>query len=278
MNVTRLTAIFQLTTAPPDLTFSQPHTAGWTESFYTTLNPSGYNTPWNLTLNRRARLLPNQASILGFRTQQFTLTGNKLIPGGATSGKYLYPGNPVLTTDLPQVALELSFTGAGVPNTSRPVLRGIPDIIMQGGEYTPFPAFSAALTQYIASLVGTNFGFVGRDLSQQAIKVQSIVGNVLTTQGPIPGWAVNDYIRLFRVTNLVKVPVKGSFTSTVGAGANQYVLHGYTGGDCGASGTVRRDLIAYFNYGAGTFGRALVKKVGRPSQGYRGRRSKSRAA
>ena len=277
MLVTRLTNVFQLTTTPTNLTRAVPHTAGWTESLWTTLTPSAIDPFWTVWQNKRALLLPTQASIVGYRSQVYTMTGNKLLPGGASSGKQQTPGNSQLVTDLPQVSLEITLQASGAPNNARPVLRGMPDSIMLGGEYQPTPTFSAFFTQFRTALVGFNFGFIGRDLAQASVRVLSIAGGIITLDAvPATGLAVGDFVRLNRVTSEAGNPIKGAFRVAVIA-ANVITVTGLNATVTQPSGTLRRDQLAYFAIGDVRPGRAVVKKVGRPLQGYRGRRSKQTA-
>jgi hypothetical protein len=273
----RLTNIFQLTTAPTNLARAHTHIAGWSESFWTNLNASAYTPLWNDIRNKRATLLPVSAAIVGFRVQSFTISGNKLLPGGATSGRLNIPGNASNITDLPQVSLMLNcLAGGGNPNSSRMVLRGMPDAIMIGGEYQPTPAFAGQVTLLCNAFTGFNFGFIGRDLAQAAVRVNKIVANVITLDAmPGTGLNVGDFIRFHRVTDDNGDPVKGAFVVTQIAGLQITVL-GLDATLSQPSGTLRRDLLAMFNFGNVTPIRAIVKKVGRPFEQYRGRRSKTK--
>lgn len=274
----RLTNIFQLTTAPTNLARAHTHIAGWSESFWTNLNPTAFQPPWATIRNQRATLLPVTAAIVGFRVQFFTISGNKLLPGGAVSGRLNIPGNASNITDLPQVSLMLNcLAGGGNPNSSRMVLRGMPDAIMIGGEYQPTPAFAGQVTLLCNSFQGFNFGFIGRDLSQASVRVNKITGNVVVIDAlPATGLNVGDFIRFHRVNDDSGNPVKGAFVVTQIAGL-QITCQGLDATLTQPSGTLRRDLLAMFNFGTVTPIRAIVKKVGRPFEQYRGRRSKTRA-
>lgn len=273
----RLTMIFQLTTTPTNLARAHQHIGGWSESVWTNLNPSAY-TPLFITVQqRRANLLPASAALVGLRSQSFTISGNKLLPGGAASSRVNLPGNASFVTDLPQVSLLLDAQAAGAPNSSRLTLRGMPDSIMIGGEYQPTPAFAGAVTLFCNSLVGLNFGFVGRDLAQASVRVNKIAANVVTVDAiPGTGLAVGDYIRFHRVTDDNGNPVKGAFVVT-GIAGNLLTVQGLDATLTTPSGTLRRDLLQMFGFGPITPIRAVVKKVGRPFEQYRGRRSKVRA-
>lgn len=276
MALTRLTNILQLATTPTDLTKASVHVGGWSESFWTLLNPSAYNPLWFVQQQKRANLLPSSAKVVGFRTQVYTISGNKLLPGGATSGRQNLPGSLGSSADLPQVALMLNCSAQGAPNQSRMILRGMPDPIMIGGEYQPFPAFSGLVTQFVNSMIGFNFGFIGRDLSQASVRVLKIAANIITVEAiPATGLAVGDFVRLHRVFDVNGLPVKGAFVVTAIAGLNINV-QGLNATVNDPSGTLRRDLLTFLPYQSISPIRAVVKKVGRPFEQYRGRRSKTR--
>lgn len=277
MLVRRLTTVFQLATLPTDLTTAGVHVAGWTESIWTSLSPQAYTPLWATVQNKRAIMLPNQARIVGYRVQQYTIDGNKLLPGGSSAGRQNLPGSSNLLTDLPQVSLQVSSSANGNPNTSRQMLRGMPDTIMKGGEYQPDTAFKTAFTNYANALKGNNFGFIGRDLSQDSVRVLSIAGNTIFHKAP-PATGLNrpDYIRLNRVYDDAGQPVTGTF-EVVSVGLDSVIVKNLNRTVTHASGTYRRDQLVYMTYLDLQPIRAMVKKVGRPSEQYRGRRSKIRA-
>lgn len=270
----RITTLFGLTTSPTQPADAQAHSAGWSESFWS--NGSISLASWLPYATMRANLLPSQAQIIGFRQQTYTIDGNKLLPGGSQVFKRIVPGASGLACDVPQLGLELSGQGAGVPNTSRFVLRGIPDGIAVNGEYTPTPAFKNALSTMMAQFIGAPpYGFIGRDLSQVPQRVVSINAGVLTTGGIIAG-VVNGstFVRLHRVMADDGDTVSGTFLVTAGAGTAALTLQGLAKTVSKSNGTARLDKIAFIPYGAMSTGRILVKKVGRPSSSYRGRASK----
>jgi hypothetical protein len=126
-------------------------------------------------------------------------------------------------------------------------------------------------------MIGFNFGFIGRDLAQASVRVLKIAVNLITLEAiPGTGLAIGDFIRLHRVFDDNNLPVKGAFVVTAIA-ANIITVQGLNATVTEPSGTLRRDLLTFFNYGAIAPIRAVVKKVGRPFEQYRGRRSKTRA-
>lgn len=277
MPLFRYTNIMQLTTVPLQPTYATSHIGGWSESFWSSDAPAAIDARWLEQQRKRAGLLPATATIVGYRTQEYLIAGNVLVPGGATSGRQLMPGRNALGTDIPQMALMLQQRAAGAPNTARMTLRGIPDLAVGGGEYNPTGNFTAALSLYKKSMVGQNMGFVGRDLSQALVRVNAIDGAIITVSAiPATGLVVGDFVRLNRVHGNDGKPIKGAFRVVQIAGL-QLTVQNLTGALSKPSGSLRRDALQYFPMQSLTEIRVVVKKVGRPFEQYRGRRSKRRA-
>lgn len=273
--LTRFTFLMQITTAPPNKVDASPHTGGWSESFWVDgIVPTNAAAVQTL-LTKRALLLPSQGSIVGVRNAQYDISGNKLIPKGASTAKVNFPGNSSLETDLPQVSLEMAATATGAPNNTRFNLRGIPDVMMSYGEYQPTTAFKAAVTQFGTALLA-GFGFVGRDLSLASQKVNSIAGSNITTLGALGAVVGTDFVIFKRVYDDAGNPVKGSFLVTNALAGNIYTLAGFGPVTMTTpSGLARVDKIAFYTYQTITPARAVVRKIGRPFASYRGRQSKS---
>jgi len=264
--------LFQLNTTPTNLARASAHIAGWSETVWDDSGNVGIGALADLA-TKRALMLPISAKIVGYRVQQFTIVGNQLVPGGTASGAFNFPGNPIYVTDLPQVAVQLKAQAAGAPNTRRFTLRGMPDDIMRGGEYQPDAGFAGKMTQYTDMLVTGGWDFVGRDLSQASVRILGILARVVTTQNPMVGAAVGDFVRLLKVRDENRRPVTGTYAIETILG-NAYTLRNLDPDvKAGASGRIRRDLIAFRAIGSVEVARALVKKVGRPFEQYRGRRS-----
>jgi len=272
--ISRLSLLFSITTTPPDRSAAVPHSGGWSESHWRngTLAADSLDIP--VLARARALLLPQQASIIGFRVALYDLTANKLTPRGTSTGKFLYPGSEGVQTGMPQKSLELSGKGLGEPNSNRMVLRGIPDVMVQQGEYTPTSAFSAKITRFTNVLTLQGWGFIGRDLAQATVRVTSIAGGVVTL--PAAGvFAVGDYMIFRGVTDIDGNPVSGSYLITAAVDDITFTLQGLPAVTVSvASGTCRKDIVKFLLLSDVTPHRAVVRKIGRPFESYRGRGSK----
>ena len=279
-----------VTTDPSDRTAASPHSGGWSESFYTQSGGFQDLDFFQAWANQRAQLLAGECSVVGFRQQNYTISGNKLLPGGAASGHLNYPGTWPKDLDVPQAALMVNFTVGGQPQTIRHRLAGVPDSQVTFGEWQPDPQYRGAVTKYISAVmvgfgVGAPLAAVTHDLAQQEVRVNSITplqdGNTATlvtsgATGTVPG----GYIRLHRVRDDDGLPVSGAFlvnaTQAVGQGQQSYTIAGYLTAQkvTQPNGLARNDLLVVNGITAGVPNRIVVRKIGRPFEQYRGRRSR----
>jgi hypothetical protein len=288
ITVYKLTNIFQVTTAPVDPAAANAHTGGWSESYWTLSPFQTVVAQWNALTSARANLLPIQASSIGWRFQEYSMDKNFLTPKGTQAGPQRFPGRTGILTDLPQVALQIVTRSNAAPNRSNVVLRCMPDDQMTGGEYGPSPVFKGLVTTFqnlLSPATPGPVGFLGRDQSQASVRVLAGSGTDGITIDAVPatGLVVGDYVRFNRIHDSFGRPVIGSFRVTtinpgVPPGSAVITVAGWPSGVVvsKASGTLRRDQLAFFSYKDSRVRRAVVKKVGSPFEKYRGRRSKKR--
>jgi hypothetical protein len=273
----RCSWLFDVTTNPTNLSIASAHSGGWSESHWspnTLPADSGYIRDW---AQYRARLLPSEASIVGFRLENFSIVGNKLLPGGTAGGKFQYPGVYGGDLNLPQDAISCAGASATSTNSAKFNLRCIPDSQIVNGEFQPGSGYLSALNAFLANLVNAVWGFIGRVKSNPSAQVMGIAsGGVVTLSANVGGAPGNGFLRLNRVYDTLGNPVKGTFPMTNVAGPV------YTVSGLGAttvskpSGTARLDGLSFYAYGTTSIGRACSRKIGRPFEQYRGRRSKAR--
>ena len=265
-----------MTTSPTQAIDAQPHSGGWTESFW--LPGTAPIDNWDNYAAFRARLLPKQAALIGYRQQIYTVNGNRLIPGGSASVKKIVPGNSGYDCDVPQMALEISGRAATLANTAKFTLRGIPDSQVTNGEFAPTPPFKTALGNFLANMASPPpYYFVGRDLTQIPQRIVSITGGVLKTQLALAGVVADQtWIRILKCKDDNGRAVKGTFLCTLVAAGNLYTLQGMSQEVTKGNGTARVDALTVIPYNKLSAGRVTVKKIGRPLQSYRGRASKRR--
>jgi len=272
----RVSFLFGLTTEPVSLTVSSAHSAGWSENIWIQNDPD-LTAKITRLAPLRCSMLPIQGSMIGWRTQSYTIVGNKLIPGGSASIRQRFPGNARYQCDVPQMCLSVTLPAQGAPNKAQFKLRGIPDGQVTGGEFNELDAFGQKLIDWKNQLIADSWCMLGRNLTNPSSNVLSIVGNVLTVDVALPGVVANTtYIRLRKVKDVLGRPVVGTFLVTAIAGTS-YTLAGWTHpSNVGISGSCRVDSLVVLPIANVQFptGRITVKKVGRPFESYRGRASR----
>lgn len=272
----RYNMIMQVSTAPDNTEAASSHVGGWSESHWHQSPLSVNDAALKDLLQARARMLPHTAAIVGVRIANYEIVNSTLRPLGASTSKIRQAGNMSYLTDLPQVALELSG-GSNLGNGNRFSCRCIPDSQMQGGEYQPAATFKGYVTQFTNILADRGWGFIGRSLTALQPKILSIANGVLTTSGPLDAVVGETLVTFISVKDANGTPVVGNFRVTELVGDFQFRLEGLPSGlVVGASGYARKLTPIFVDYTSVTPIRAVVRKVGRPFEQYRGRASKRR--
>jgi len=278
----KITMLFGVTTEAVDPSVSSPHSGGWSESLWTAGTTPLTTTQINTLLTARARLLPKQASIVGLRQGIFTLAENKFLPGQSNAQKVNYPGDATLTCNMPQDSLELTGYSNSSINTNRFRVGCLPDEMITKGEYAPTSSYFLRVNGYCALLAagGAAYFFPGRVLDNPTRKVMSIIpaggGTATVILSSSLGGTINEqYLRFNRTKDDDGVAIQGSFLIVGFASPATYTISGWTGQTVtNPSGLARIDQASLFQFRNVVPSRAVVKKIGRPSQGYRGRASK----
>lgn len=276
----RQTLLMQVTTDPQNRAVSAPHSGGWSESFYIAGTTPITGKLLNNLATQRANLLASECTIVGYRSQLVTISGNRLLPGGTGGGSLNFPGGGGGNIGGVENSLMVNFTLNGQPTTVRHRLAGLPDIQVVFGEYAGNVPYPNALNVYLGALTDVGAGGIVRDISgNPEARVVSLAGAVLTTQSTT-GAAVGDYIILRRVRDENGDPVTGSYLVSAAAvvgGMFTYTLLNPPGQTVTKpNGTCRRDVLTFASYTGLNVGRLVYRKIGRPFQQYRGRRSRSR--
>jgi len=277
MTVTRVSFLFQMNTEPQNPAAAMSHAAGWSEGWWANLQLPSSHEFLRRYAEKRATLLPSQAAIIGFRLAYYDISGNALLPKGTQTGKFRYVGASTLHCDLPQVALELNASTQGGPNTTRFVLRGMPDDVMKRGEYDPPRAFSTRMNAFMEFLVSAsaNLGWIGRNIGATTVRINSITdAGLVTTDGDAGGTPGVSWLRILRCRDTQGANVSAAYRILTHPTATTYTIAGWEGQTVEASGLARIDTVQFFDVNGVKIGRAIVRKVGRPFESYRGRASK----
>lgn len=274
----KVSILFQCLTGGPTGGFGgSSHVGGWSESVY--YNSSDINAlrarllttgSWGFPLvTARAALLPASASIVGYRISTvYPRTGRSQV------AKIRIPGSSGLITDVPQMALASSIPSISTPNVRRFGIRCVPDSQVVNGEYSPSGPYGPDVTSYFSSL--GNWQFVGQDLTEPNWSVVGVSALGVVTLTAMPPWNVGDFVY---VKNTID-PMGNKFTagrtvSAIGPILGQVTLLNW-GVGVSTGGLARRYSIGFFTMDGsrGAVDRVTVRKVGRPFDQYRGRRSR----
>ncbi len=277
----KFTMLFQLATNISDPTATARRLGGWSESWYfegpsaQSLYAAAFGTALGGGATQlglcgvRSLLLPFGGAIVGQRIQQLEPLG----PSQSLSANF--PGSAA-AADVPQMALLCTIPGLTVSNTRRAILRGMPDIRVVEGEYSPSQAYAAFLAAFFEQL--GNWRFRGLDLSQPSIPIINIsAAGVVQLGGLSAGFAVNDKVKILRAVDGVNEPVGGIFMVGAIPSATQITLIAWTAGAC-TGGSCRKHAVIYPLVDSANckVGRIITRRVGRPFTQYRGRRSRRR--
>lgn len=272
----RYSMIMQVSTAPEAQGEASVHVGGWSESHWHLSEMSLIDPRLRNLLLARARMLPQTGAIVGVRIANYSIVNSSLRPLGTSTAKVRFPGTMNATTDLPQVALELSGN-SNVGNSNRFSCRCVPDSVMVGGEYQPYASYKSNVTQFCNQLADAGWGFVARDLASTQAKILGIANNVMTTSAPLEAVIGETLVTFIGVKDVNGTPISGNFRVTELVDTLQFRLEGLPQGlTVGASGFARKLTPIFVDYTNVNPVRAVVRKIGRPFEQYRGRSSRRR--
>lgn len=253
---------------------TETRVAGWSESLYLSATNVTVSTPQVLAfLNRRSLLLPDNSRITGVRIADVSAVGK------AQLFAVNYPGPGGRPTDYPSIALLCTAGTSAGNNVRRFTIRSIPDDQVTFGEFTPDAGYLANLTNFFN--IGLNgWSFKALDLSTANLPIVDITtGGLLTSTALYPGIAVGDEIRIYKTVpgaTFQKTSLNATVLNFLPL-TNQIQLLNWKLGAC-EGGSYRKLTYFYPPIDVTTVvaSRIVTRKVGRPSIGFRGRRSKRR--
>jgi hypothetical protein len=270
----KCTLLIQLATGTVAPNPSLRRIGGWSESFYfpgtdmaaaiAQVNKTTLSVPLGLC-NARGGLLPSSAQIIGQRFQQVT-------PRGASQSlNRLWDGGSGFDTDIPQMALLTRIPSVDGAHVRPYIIRGIPDALVVDGEFRPTADINLALTNLFRTLGLYSMRVVNRVAAPQQIASIDASGKIIFN-------AVRPTIPVGGIINLVDIMVAGRTISgpfvvaAIGPESLALTITGWTYG-VGLGGQGLQNSVSYLPLDGtkATVGRIIVKKVGRPFVGYRGR-------
>ncbi len=245
---------------------------GWTESIYWNQFVDATLRSFKTLCQFRANMLPVNSYISGIRVQQVDPTGSSQTfavnyPGGG--------GALVSTADIPQMALLVRARGQGVPNVRSMRLSAIPDTNVQRGEYKPAFAYDAIVQAFLSNLAGWRFR--ATDITQPQILLLSVAADGTYTSAADIVAPVGSWITIRDSLDSQQQRWGGRFRVKVATSLRAGILDRWPGATT-LGGTIRLSPYIYpvIVVTPDDISRIVVRKVGRPSLGYRGRRSRRR--
>lgn len=264
MAICRATMIFRVPTA-------DARVGGFSESWYKEGTPADVMRSLMALCLFRAGALPTASKISGQRVQEL---GSRAITDSEP-----FPGVIRSTTDVPQMAAQCSVTDAAGLKKKIFMCRGINDDSVESGALVRGGATSIQLGLFMNNLAVNGFQFRSRDTTLPAIKIVSVDANgVFALTGDL-AFAVGDFLTAVRVRSQQGRSIVGSFYVSNRVDAQHGTLFGWpTGQTVSLSGSFRKQAFVYPSVAAGTgkVSKVAVRKVGRPSDLYRGRATRRR--
>src|SRR6516162_2989694 len=255
------------------------HLGGWTESVYWgTDDIKALSQALFTGANGQSGLLPSRALLLAFGA---SVIGVRLYQGGAGKGQSLaasYPGLAIADEDIPQMAILVKCGSNTAAVTRRFTVRAIPDQQVRLGEFQPNQIFTTSVQNFFTAL--GNFSFRAIDpVNSKRVALFSIdLTGLVTLKDNIPiPFLAQDVITISKAITTTGTFFGGQFVIKQTGPGNTMQLNGWTGGNCTGGVAIKRAYNIYpISSGSCAVTRTVVRKVGRPFEQYRGRRSKRR--
>ncbi len=238
---------------------------GWSETWYRAGTIADFKSFRSLFAARRANLLTDNASIIGYRMKE----GNGPVEVVRASTR----GTITTNSDIPQMSLACQTRTADGKRVKYFRLRGLPDARTTDGIYVPTDAFQTAFTNFARMLQDEVWGWQGLKLTNLPARVNSIDvdGNVSCAAGA--AFAVGNYVTFRRCKNAAGVRIEGTYRVLERTSDQAFKIANWTSGIVGANGTVA--VVDYellqANRDYTKFYAVSTQKVGRPFDLYRGR-------
>lgn len=243
---------------------------GFSESWYKDGAPAAVMASLRAIAAFRVDALPSTSKIVGQRVQQ--------VGGRAITDDVQFPGTLRGTTDVPQMAAQCSVTDAAGLKRKIFSCRGIMDTSVEGGTLVR-GASTIALEVFMNNLAFNGFQFRSRNLELPMVRIVSVDGaGVFRLAGDLD-FAVGDFLTAVRVRAQSGRTIVGSFYVSARVDAQNGTLFGWpTGQTVSLSGNFRKQGFVYplVGQGTGKVTKVMVRKVGRPSNLYRGRATNRR--
>lgn len=257
---------------------------GWTESIYYPGSNLGqaqdaFAVPQGDWCSSRAKLLGNPIRIVEQRYQIINFTPPLAVQAGQETVTYkvFTAAGSTGYQDEAGVAFAVRVNAvAPQTNKLKQIFRGVPDSLVIGGGFRKIDYYQTAIKNFFFNQ--DVFRFSGKDLSQTRYKIATIdaMGNVVTSEPTT--FALGQQVQVLRTLPVLQGRRFGG-TFAIGAftDSTHFQLSGWTGGAT-TGGKIRIAGLVFWQPetlpAQAATPQATFKKVGRPFDVLRGRRSK----
>jgi hypothetical protein len=244
---------------------------GWSESVYRSSFSPQLLTAFQGLAQTRAALLPIGAFISGLRVQQVD-------PSGASQTYAASYGNPSGVNgpqqDIPQMALLLKARSNSTNNVRNMRIAAVPDNQVTAGEFVPTQSYQFAMAFWFTAM--SNWSMRAQDLGQPTGKIATVSSVGLVTLNTAVAITAGTLVKVKRTVDAFQNVKGGTYLATA-VTVSTVQLQGWQWGSC-TGGTIQPFVIVYptMTLNWNSVARIVTRKIGRPSLGYRGRRSKRR--
>lgn len=268
----KFTILFQAATLSSDAGNAPKRLGGWSESYYTQQSLGGrMEALMDSLCAKRTRLLGKGFRIVGQRFQRVDPVGL------ATAFEWNYVNSSGTEGALPQKSLEWTVHSGDGLNKRNISIRGVPDSRVVTGEYTGTTAYNSALMAFFNDLK-LNWRFRAIDRNVPLKRLVSINSEGTATWSEPHGLNEGDQFNLYRCYNSSGKLVSGVrqvVQRTSDTTASVMRING-TEALTVTKGQTRKIVIIYPDITIGDHEiltpDAVVRKVGRPFEQFRGRR------
>ena len=267
----KYTMIFQYSSGINDANSTPVRTGGWSESYYASANTQQIYDAFKVLIQKRLGICPRGTSVIRIRTQQVDPAGP------ATLNRVNYAAPSTWLSDVPQMALKIPFFLDADQTSIIREFRGIPDVQVTVGEYTPTTPFTAALAVFLAELTNGTWKAKRRNKAavQWAINSISVAGSVVMIQ-PTAGLVQGTQVQVIRTLNQQTGRRFGYFARVQAHTDDSNFTIAGPKVKASGFGTLRVASSIYNGFQNPQFGSVeiVTRKVGRPFRAYSGRASR----
>ncbi len=211
-----------------DAAGNSARSAGWSESWYLDSSRTAPSTPGILDGLRdvRALLLPRNSSIVGYRVQEFDIVTD--VVSYSKTYHTVNPGGYGYDQDLFDMALCWRVRSQSSPNAREVILRGIPDVRINTGEYKSEGVYDTRIRGFFNYLIINNLLMRGAKRDNEGFPIKKCtVGGVITTKRD-HNLVVNDRVKLLRAQDKNNVFTTGEYTVSDAPDARTLTISDFT--------------------------------------------------